>query len=124
MAVEEWIQAQAIRRRKAAVGPKGERTRQTAAAYALKGLIHCAICTRKMGAERYNTRADDPQRPRHVRYRCRSRDLVPGSPHAASHPANVRIKQVDVLELLADWMGELFSPDGIDGTVRALLGAA
>jgi DNA invertase Pin-like site-specific DNA recombinase len=122
--VEEWVRAQAIRERKTVVGLKGERSRRTAAAYALKGMIHCASCTRKMGAERYNTKVDDPQRPRYVRYRCRSRDLVPGSPHAASHPANVRIKQADVLELLAEWMGELFSPDGIDVTVDALVGVA
>lgn len=122
--VEEWIQAQAIRKRKAVVGLKGERMRQTSAAYTLKGLIHCAICTRKLAAERYNNRADDPNQPRHVRYRCRSRDLVPGSPHVASHPANVRIKQADVLELLADWMADLFAPAGMEGTLRALVGAA
>ena len=122
--VEEWVRAQAIRERKAAVGLRSERSRRSAAAYALKGMIHCALCTRKMGAERYNTRMDDPQRPRHVRYRCRSRDLVSGNPHAASHPANVRIKQADVLELLAEWMGELFSPEGIDATVDALVCAA
>lgn len=122
--VQEWVQAQAIRERKAVVGLKGERARQSPSAYALKGMIHCAICTRRMGAERYNRRGDDPKRPRHVRYRCRLRDLVPGSPDAAFHPANVRIKQADVLELLADWMADLFSPDGIDGTVEALVGAA
>ena len=77
--VEEWVRVQAIRERKAVVGLKGERSRRSSAAYALKGMIHCASCTRKMGAERYNTKVDDPQRPRYVRYRCRSRDLVPGS---------------------------------------------
>ncbi len=103
---------------------KGGESAQTTAAYALKGLIHCAICTRKMAGERYNTGADDPKRPRHVRYRCRSRDLVPGGPHVASHPANVRIKQADVLELLADRMADLFAPAGMEGTRRALVGAA
>jgi hypothetical protein len=42
----------------------------------------------------------------------------------ASHPANVRIKQADVLEPLADWMGELLPPDGIDVTVDTLVGAS
>jgi hypothetical protein len=58
-----------------------------------------------------------------VRYRCRSRDLVPGSPYAATPPANVRIEQAEVLDLIAEWMADLFAPGNIETTTAALVDA-
>ena len=51
-----------------------------------------------MLASRYNTKNDDPTHPRYVNYRCRRRDLVEGSPALATHPANVKVSQTQLLD--------------------------
>lgn len=95
--------------------------RRSQAHYALKGLIRCAACERRMQADRYNRKADDALRPRFVRYRCRARDLVEGSPAAREHPADVSIQQELLLTRLSGWLGSLLGPNNRESTVAALV---
>lgn len=58
-----------------------------------------------------------------VYYRCLARTIAPGSPVLADHPRTVNLREVDVLDSLNKWIGHLFAPDNVDGTVRALVGS-
>ena len=122
--VQEWVQAQAIRERKAVVGLKGERARQSASAYALKGMIHCAICARKLGAERYDTRVDDPERPRYVRYRCRLRISCQVARTRHPTPRTYGSSRQTSSSCSPTGWATSFAPGGIDATVEALVGVA
>ncbi|MGD7708061.1 recombinase family protein [Microlunatus sp. Y2014] len=122
--VDEWLRVQSLKARKTAEGTRGDRVRRTRTVYALQGLIQCASCDRTMNVERYNTKTDDAERPQFVRYRCRGRDLVPGSPFSVAHPSNVEIKQGVVLDLVMDWLGGLFAPNQRATTVAALTDVA
>lgn len=86
------------------------RARKPVSHYLLQGVLRCAICGRKMVAER---RGDT------VRYRCRARDLVPGS----EHPLSVSIAQNVVVPLINDWIASLFLPENLDETVEMILAA-
>lgn len=126
VSVAEWQRAQQILSRRSAGGlaqmAARERTAtQSKAFYALKGMIRCAACGRKLQADRYNRGSDDPLRPRFVRYRCRSRDLLEGSNTAHNHPAGVELKQAELLELLSGWLGTLFAPENRESTTNALI---
>lgn len=118
--VEQFTQAQLLRRSRAAGGNRGiaklDRTRQRGArAYALRGLLRCAYCGRRMhGAIVRKTK---------LYYRCLARSLAPGSEALAEHPRTVNVPELDVVDALNRWVGGLFDRANLDQTVEALLGS-
>lgn len=142
VSVVVWQEAQAVLRGRSAGGlavmAKQPRNRPTATPRALKGIVHCAHCGRKMWGEgtKRPSRAQPPRedgRPRRgrkatatedmtvqVRYRCRRRDLVEGSERWEGHPETVTIGQAVLLERVIEWLGTLFDADHRDATIDAL----
>jgi DNA invertase Pin-like site-specific DNA recombinase len=117
--VETFTQAQLRRRAKSAGGlataRKAERSeRPTKRTYLFRGLIRCAVCTRKM---------EGSPRAHAMYYRCPARTLAPGSPVLATHPPAVYLREDPVREAVNGWLGELFHPDQVDHTVAALIGS-
>lgn len=108
IALADFARAQLIRASKAETGLKAPRIAGGGVVYPLRSVLVCAVCERSMGAERVGTK-NDPERPTDVRYRCRARDLPQGHTSIERHPANVRIKQAEVLDLLHGWFGDLLS---------------
>ncbi|HET9254527.1 MAG TPA: recombinase family protein [Pseudonocardiaceae bacterium] len=83
VSVEEFTQAQLLRRSRAAGGMRGiaklERTRTTGTRpYLLRGLMRCGICDRRMQGAMI--------RKEHTYYRCLARTLAPGSMALADDP--------------------------------------
>jgi DNA invertase Pin-like site-specific DNA recombinase len=118
ISVEEFTQAQLMRRSRAVGGNRGiaklERTRHSdTRPYLLRGLMRCGICGRKMHAATI--------RQEHTYYRCLARTLAPGSTALAEHPRTVNLREASVLEPLNGWLGRLFAPANVDQTVAALL---
>jgi DNA invertase Pin-like site-specific DNA recombinase len=118
VSVEEFTQAQLMRRTRAAGGKRGiaklERTRtQGTRPYLLRGMVRCAVCGRRMhGATVRQTE--------HY-YRCLARTLAPGSPWLEDHPRTVNLRETAVLPPLNDWLARLFAPENVDKTVASLL---
>ncbi|MCP3803467.1 recombinase family protein [Allokutzneria sp. A3M-2-11 16] len=115
--VEEFVEAQLLRRSRAAgglaAGRKLERgPKRTKRAYPLRGRIRCVICKRRMEGTPRATR---------TYYRCSARTLVPGSPVLENHPKNVYLPEFAVLPPLNRWIGRLFDPENRDETVKALV---
>ena len=86
------------------------KVRPAARPYALRGLLLCAICKRKMQGHWVNDRAH---------YRCRY-----PSEYAASkeleHPRNVYLREDLVVPELDRWLASLFTPAHLPGTISAL----
>lgn len=90
---------------------KGPRTRKSGAIRALRGIVHCAHCERKMWAETVQRKSraaatgeagqqrrgrapkPDHEQAVRIRYRCRRRDLTEGSQVWEDHPTAVVIEQ-------------------------------
>jgi hypothetical protein len=58
--------------------------------YVLRGLVRCAICSRKMQGAVI--------RKQEVYYRCMARSLAPGSAALADHPRTVNLREYDLVE--------------------------
>ncbi|RRO20001.1 recombinase family protein [Saccharopolyspora rhizosphaerae] len=120
VSVEEFTEAQLMRRSRAAGGRRGiaklERTRTSGTRpYVLRGKVRCGFCGRRMhGAVIRKTE---------VYYRCLARTIAPGSPVLADHPRTVNLRELDVLDSLNEWIGRLFAPENVDRTVQALVGS-
>lgn len=114
--VEDFTQAQLIRRSKAAGGlataRKADRSgRPTKHQYLFRGRLRHVECGRKMeGAPRKT-----------MYYRCAIRTLVPGSEAAGQHPASVYIREDALETAVNEWIGGLFTPENVDRTVASLL---
>ncbi|TCC33229.1 recombinase family protein [Kribbella speibonae] len=81
--------------------------------YALRGLVRCGLCARKMeGAAR---------RQEIVYYRCNARTLVPGSASALAHPRQIYLREDVVTPAVNRWIGSLFDPVHRPDTLEALL---
>src|ERR1700754_3982504 len=94
--VEDFTQAQLLRRSKATDGlrtaRKTERAgRATKRTYLFRGLIRCAVCTRKM---------EGSPRTHGMYYRCPARTLTPGSPALAEHPPTVYLQEDSLPEAI------------------------
>jgi DNA invertase Pin-like site-specific DNA recombinase len=116
--VEEFTQAQLIRRSRAAGGMRGiaklERTRTKGTRpYLLRGLMRCAICTRRMHGAVI--------RKHEVYYRCLARTLTPGSEALAGHPRTVNVREFDLVEPINEWLRRVFAPGNVDRTVASLV---
>jgi site-specific DNA recombinase len=79
-------------------------------AYALRGVLHCGLCGRRMTGKWNNNR---------TYYLCRF-PAEYALANRVSHPKNVYLKESDVLGHVDDWLEELFAPDCIDATVSQL----
>ena len=117
VSVEDFTQAQLMRRSKAAGGlrtaRKTERVgRPTKRPYLFRGRIRCAVCGRKMEAS---------PRAHGTYYRCPARTLAPGSPVLASHPPAVYLREDPIKEAVNGWIGRLFDRRNLDRTVAALV---
>jgi hypothetical protein len=84
---------------------KRERTRVTTTrVYRFRARVRCELCGRKMqGAARKHA----------VSYRCCARTLVPGSPVAADHPANVYLREDHLTRKVNAWIATLFGPENL-----------
>jgi site-specific DNA recombinase len=80
-------------------------------AYALRGVLHCGLCGRKMSGKWNNGQ---------TYYLCRY-PAEYALANRVSHPKNVYLKESAVLGHVDDWLAELFDPDGIDDTVTQLI---
>lgn len=118
VSVEDFTQAQLMRRTRAAGGMRGKaklaRTRSTGTRpYLFRDLIRCGICTRRMQG--------GTVRQQDTYYRCLARTLAPGSTALADHPRTVNMRQDALLEPLNAWIGRLFDRDNVDRTVATLV---
>lgn len=119
VSVDVWQRAQQTLKARSAGGlaamSKRPRAaiRKTRRSYALRGVVVCASCERKMWAERYG-------KGEGIRFRCRRKDLVEGSPKWEGHPDLVSVNQSPMLERLSGWLGQLLSPDQRERTLDAL----
>jgi DNA invertase Pin-like site-specific DNA recombinase len=119
--VKEFTEAQLRRRARSAGGMRAmaqlDRGRNTNAAgriYLLRGLVRCGLCDRKMIAS--------PIRDG-VYYRCRAREIVPGSPLLEGHPRTVNLREDLLIEPLNAWIAGLFGPSNRSRTIEAMLGS-
>jgi DNA invertase Pin-like site-specific DNA recombinase len=118
ISVDEFTQTQLKRRGKAAGGlrtaRKTERSgRATKRVHLFRGLIRCAVCTRKM---------EGSPRAHGMYCRCAARTLAPGSPMLATHPPTIYLREDPVQDAVNGWIGQLFHPDNVDRTVDLLVG--
>ncbi|GLZ37152.1 recombinase family protein [Actinokineospora sp. NBRC 105648] len=118
VSVELFTEVQLLRRAKAAGGLEARRKlergpRETKHVYALRGRVRCGYCERRMEGTPRSTR---------IYYRCAARSIVPGSPVLATHPKNVYLPELPVVDGLNEWLGHLFAPPQREDTVRRLLG--
>jgi site-specific DNA recombinase len=79
-------------------------------AYALRGVLHCGLCGRKMSAQMNNDQ---------VYYRCRY-PAEYALANRVDHPKTVYVREADVLGDVDDWLAELFAAEAIDETVTQL----
>ncbi|MFC9689048.1 recombinase family protein [Kribbella sp. NPDC056951] len=117
VSVEMFTEAQLRARQRKAEGVRKwsavERRRTSSKrVYALRGLVRCGICARKMeGAAR---------RQDVLYYRCNARTMVPGSASALAHPRQIYLREDIVTPVLNRWVGSLFDPMHRADTIEAL----
>ncbi len=117
ISVEDFTQAQLLRRSKSAGGLRTARKTERSArrvkqSYLFRGRIRCAICGRKM---------EGSPRKHAMYYRCPARTLAPGSPALATHPGAVYLREDTIRDAVNEWFAELFRRDHVDETVAALV---
>ena len=108
-----WRQAQTDRA-PATLGPRPDRPQHTR--YALRGLLICARCGRRMQGHTVNRRGSSER----VGYQCTYRNDYPGDD---SHPKTLFVAEHQVLPALDEWLADLSSPERLDATVAAILDA-
>lgn len=119
--VVTWIRASKLlsARSAAAKASPGRQTRSRGVDYALQGLIVCGVCSRRMQVQR--TKVHDLANPTHIRYRCRARDLTPGTT-LLDHPASASIGQAAVFDRLNPWLLGIFQPGPVrEATIGAMI---
>jgi site-specific DNA recombinase len=81
--------------------------------YALRGLLHCGLCHRRMqGNWNHGT----------AHYRCRYPNEY-AQANTIAHPLAVYLKEADVLQPLDRWLAGMFSPHRLPDTVQHLYDA-
>jgi site-specific DNA recombinase len=90
--------------------PVDRKVRPAARPYALRGLLLCGICTRKMQGHWVNDRAH---------YRCRYPNEYAAS-NELEHPRNVYLREDLVVPELDRWLASLFTPAHLPATIKAL----
>ena len=90
--------------------PTPMKGRATGRHYALSGLVHCAVCGRRM----QGTFAHDT-----ARYRCRFPSEY-ALANKVDHPLTVYVKESSIAPRLDAWIAELFDDTNLDATCEAL----
>ena len=108
-----WRQAQTDRA-PATPGPRPDRPQHTR--YALRGLLICARCGRRMQGHTVKRRGSSER----VGYQCTYRNDYPGDD---SHPKTLFVAEQRVLPAVDEWLADLSSPERLDATVAAILDA-
>lgn len=95
--------------------PKRRPPRQPAPGrqYLLSGLVHCDVCGRRMQGQWNHGKAY---------YRCKFPADYPQAD--GGHPRSVYVKEAAITPGLDQWLAQLFEPDHIDQTCRALAGVS
>jgi site-specific DNA recombinase len=86
------------------------KARKTVRPYALKGLLRCGVCDRRMEGTWNHDRAH---------YRCRFPSEY-ALANRIEHPRSVYLREDVVLPSLDGWLGELFEPNHVQDTIDAL----
>jgi DNA invertase Pin-like site-specific DNA recombinase len=109
---EVWAQAQEI-----AAANTRHRTPFKAPnrSYALRGVIFCGHCGRRLGGEVRKSHAGSET----ARYVCKLRDLYPGQ---IAHPLKVTIAESTITPLVDEWVAEELSPARLDLRAEQLAG--
>src|SRR5450755_749675 len=106
--VETFERAQTVRRARGAADERSPR--RTPRPYALRGVLRCKVCGRRMQGSWNNGAAY---------YRC-----VFLSQYAAKnkldHPRSVYLREDQLLPSLDHWLGRAFHPDALPHTAREL----
>ena len=107
-------QFQAIQAKFGHGNPRGARRPTDRRRYLLSGLLHCAVCNRRM-----------PGQWNHGQpyYRCKFPSEYPDATEG-SHPKNVYIKEAAVVPELDQWLATLFDEEHLDHTCEVLSGAS
>ncbi len=108
-----WRQAQTDRA-PATPGPRPDRPQHTR--YALRGLLICARCGRRMQGHTVKRRGGSER----VGYQCTYRNDYPGDD---GHPKSLFVAEHRVLPAVDEWLADLSSPERLDATVAAILDA-
>jgi DNA invertase Pin-like site-specific DNA recombinase len=120
VSVAQFTEVQLLRRSRAAGGLDSRRKLERGAKatkwpYALKGMVRCALCGRRM--EGTPRRSKNESR---TYYRCAARSIAPGSAVLSSHPKNVYLAERAVIGPLNAWIGRLFDREHRNETIRRL----
>lgn len=95
-------------------GPRPDRP--TNPRYALRGLMWCGACGRRMQGSHVRR----PSGAERIHYRCVLNANYPSAPHARS----MAVAEARILPPLDAWLGDVFAPDRVDDTIAAMLAAA
>ncbi len=100
-----------VQRRLASRGPQSTgRIVRTTHPYALKGLVFCAQCGRRMQGNWVHGKA---------RYRCRFPNEY-ATANKIDHPLAVYLREDAILDDLDTWLAEVFAPDAVRDALTAL----
>jgi DNA invertase Pin-like site-specific DNA recombinase len=94
-------------------GPAGSHGPPTESRYALRGLLLCASCGRKMQGNVISRGHAEPR----VGYRCVYRDEYPGD---QTHPRSMFVAENRIVPVLDDWLGAL-SSKSVDNVIAEML---
>jgi site-specific DNA recombinase len=108
---EAFHQAQALMRAKRSADERSPR--RTSRGYALRGLLRCGICGRKMQGSWNNGKPH---------YRCTFLSEY-AAKNKVSHPASVYLREEQLLPRLDEWLSRKFDPIALPSTVRELAAA-
>ncbi len=95
-------------------GPRPDRPKNPR--YALRGLVWCGACERRMQGNSVR-RSNGAER---IHYRCVLTAHYPAAPHERS----IAVAEARILPALDAWLGDVFAPDRLDETIAALLSTA
>jgi hypothetical protein len=93
--------------------PATRQPRRTPRPYALRGILFCGACGRRMQGNWNHGKAH---------YRCRFASEYAGLRDDA-HQATIYVREDEIVPRLDDWLAQLFDPDRVDETVEQLLEA-
>jgi site-specific DNA recombinase len=94
-------------------GPRPERTTDHDR-YALRGLIVCENCGRKMQGNMVKRRSGAER----LGYRCTYRSEYPGD---SAHPTGLFVAEARILPAVDAWLDEMTSPANLEGVVASIL---
>ena len=95
-------------------GPTTHRPHRTRRPYALRGVLHCGVCDRKMQGNWNNDQAY---------YRCRFPNEY-ALANKINHPKVVYLREADILVTIDRWLASAFTPTRIDATIQAMATSA